>query len=97
MDEPGVTKWVWSPTSDQYKEWQGEMSHPEVVRMLWEGTPDWEPIAQGQWWGGSHSNSGDMTHIYWYPALYASSGEAKRAAPLELLNHLMKRRQRLII
>jgi len=85
-----VTKWVWNPTSDQYKEWTGEQSHPEVVQMLWDGTPDWEQIMQGNWWGGSYKDDG-MPDVYWYPASYGNSAHAKRSAPLELLEHFRKR------
>ena len=84
------TKWIYSPTSDQYKEWEGEMSHPEVAQMLWQNTPDWEQVSKGNWWGGAHYPNGS-TDVYWFPTSLASSDEAKREAPIGLLQHLQKR------
>lgn len=90
-NEPAATKWIWSPTSDQYKEWKGSLSHPEIADMLWKDTPDWEQVAKGNWWGGAHYSTG-ATDIYWFPLNLASSNEAKQNAPIELLEHLRKRR-----
>lgn len=91
MEKNSATvRWIWNPETDQYKEWDGGgMSHPEVANLLWRDRPGWDAITAGNWWGGAHAHG--STQVYWYPASYGTSNEAKRNAPLELLEHFRKR------
>lgn len=82
-------KWIWNPDTNEYKEWEGEMSHPEVADMLWRGRQGWNAIESGNWWGGQHYNN-IPTEIYWFPMSIGSSWEAKQQAPLKLLQHFKK-------
>lgn len=83
----GWYKWLWNPHNNQYQEWQGDMSHPEVAQMLWRGQPNWEDFSD--WWGGTRHEDGHVD-IGWHPMEYDHI-EAKKNAPLELLQHLQRR------
>lgn len=61
----GWRKWIYDPETGDYQEWEGPQPHHQIAKLVWPR----KDLSQGNWWGGSHHQSGHAELYYTPPGM----------------------------